>query len=98
MPEYDTLDEFKASIRKNNQEQLDKQDDLAVENALVDQVIEGMEAEIPPQALLLHTESKVVDQLVHADIVHGLRDLSLHALDDLMPVRRSVPRFLHAAG
>ena len=34
--EYDTLDEFKASIRKNNQEQLDKQDDLAVENALVE--------------------------------------------------------------
>ena len=45
--EYDTLEEFKESIRKSNQEQLDKQDDLAVENALVDQVIEGMEAEIP---------------------------------------------------
>ena len=45
--EYDTLEEFKESIRKSNQEQLDKQDDLAVENALVDQVIEGMDAEIP---------------------------------------------------
>ena len=45
--EYDTLEEFKESIRKSNQEQLDKQDDLAVENALVDQVIGGMEAEIP---------------------------------------------------
>ena len=45
--EYDTLEEFKESIRKSNQEQLDKQDDLAVENALVDQVVEGMEAEIP---------------------------------------------------
>jgi trigger factor len=45
--DYDTLEEFKASIRKSNQEQLDKQDDMAVENALVDQVIEGMEAEIP---------------------------------------------------
>ena len=45
--EYDTLEEFKQSIRKSNQEQLDKQDDLAVEHALVDQVIEGMEAEIP---------------------------------------------------
>ena len=44
--EYDTLDEFKASIRKNNQEQLAKQDDLAVENALVDQVIESMEGEM----------------------------------------------------
>ena len=51
---YDTLEEFKESIRKNNQEQLDKQDDLAVENALVDQVIESMEAEIP-QACLLYT-------------------------------------------
>ena len=45
--EYDTLEEFKESIRKSKQEQLDKQDDLAVENALVDQVVEGMEAEIP---------------------------------------------------
>ena len=45
--EYDTLEEFTDSIRKSNQEQLDKQDDLAVENALVDQVIGGMEAEIP---------------------------------------------------
>ncbi len=45
--EYDTLEEFKDSIRKSNQEQLDKQDDLAVENALVDQVVAGMEAEIP---------------------------------------------------
>lgn len=45
--DYDTLEEFKESIRKGNQEQLDKQDDLAAENALVDQVIEGMEAEIP---------------------------------------------------
>ena len=45
--EYDTLEEFKESIRKSNQEQLDKQDDLAVENALVDQVIAGMEADIP---------------------------------------------------
>ena len=51
--EYDTLDEFKASIRKNNQEQLDKQDDLAVENALVDQVIESMEGEIPRQCMML---------------------------------------------
>lgn len=45
--EYDTLEEFKESIRKNNQEQLDKQDDLAVENALVDQVIESMELRSP---------------------------------------------------
>ena len=59
--EYDTLDEFKASIRKNNQEQLDKQDDLAVENALVDQVIDGMEAEIP-QAMYDVRMDQSVDQ------------------------------------
>ncbi len=58
--EYDTLEEFKESIRKSNQEQLDKQDDLAVENALVDQVIEGMEADIP-QAMY---ESRM-DELVN---------------------------------
>lgn len=45
--EYDTLDELKTSIRKGQQEQLDKQAELDVENALVDQVIESMEAEIP---------------------------------------------------
>ncbi len=58
--EYDTLEEFKESIRKSNQEQLDKQDNLAVENALVDQVIEGMEADIP-QAMY---ESRM-DELVN---------------------------------
>jgi trigger factor len=45
--EYDTLDALKDSIRKGKQEQLDKQDSLDVENKLVDQVIDGMEAEIP---------------------------------------------------
>ena len=45
--EYDTLDELKESIRKGQQEQIDKQAELDMENALVDQVIEGMEAEIP---------------------------------------------------
>ena len=45
--EYDTLEELKASIRTGKQEQLDKQDELEVENALVDQVVAGMEADIP---------------------------------------------------
>ena len=36
------------------------------------------------QALLLHTEGKVVDQLIHPHVVHGLGDLRLHAADDLI--------------
>ncbi|MBQ7858607.1 MAG: trigger factor [Faecalibacterium sp.] len=45
--EYDTLAELKESIRKGQQDQLDKQAELDLENALVDLVVEKMEAEIP---------------------------------------------------
>ena len=70
--EYDTLDEFKASIRKNNQEQLDKQDDLAVENALVDQVIESMEGEIP-QAMYDARMDEMVNDFAFRVEQQGLR-------------------------
>ena len=46
--EYDTLDELKASIRKNMEESNEKQAELEVENALVDKVIETLEGDIPP--------------------------------------------------
>ena len=45
--EFDTLDDLKADIRKKKQEQTDKEDELNLENALVDQVVEGMKVEIP---------------------------------------------------
>lgn len=45
--EYDTLDELKASIRKGMEEQAEKEAELEVENALVDQVIETMQGDIP---------------------------------------------------
>ncbi len=45
--EYDTVAELKDSIRKNQQEQMDKQAELDMENALVDMVIENMECEVP---------------------------------------------------
>ncbi len=45
--EYDTLDELKASIRKGMEEQAEKEAELAVENALVDQIIDNMQGEIP---------------------------------------------------
>ncbi len=70
--EYDTLEEFKESIRKSNQEQLDKQDDLAVENALVDQVIEGMEAEIP-QAMYDSRMDEMVNDFSYRIEQQGLR-------------------------
>ena len=70
--EYDTLDAFKESIRKNNQEQLDKQDDLAVENALVDQVIDGMEAEIP-QAMYDVRMDEMVNDFAFRVEQQGLR-------------------------
>jgi len=58
--EYDTLAELRESIVKNKQEQADKQDDLAVENALVDQVVAGMTADVP--AAMIETQ---VDNMVH---------------------------------
>ena len=70
--EYDTLDAFKESIRKNNQEQLDKQDDLAVENALVDQVIESMEGEIP-QAMYDARMDEMVNDFAFRVEQQGLR-------------------------
>ena len=85
--EYDTLDEFKASIRKNNQEQLDKQDDLAVENALVDQVIEGMEAEIP-QAMY----DVRMDELVN-DFAFRMEQQGLRLEDYLKYMGQSVDQF-----
>ena len=45
--EFDTLDELKEDIRKHKQEQTDKEDELDLENALVDQVVDGMKVEIP---------------------------------------------------
>lgn len=45
--EYDTLEELKASIRKGMEEQNEKQAELEVENALVDQVVESLEGDIP---------------------------------------------------
>ena len=63
---------FKASIRKNNQEQLDKQDDLAVENALVDQVIESMEGEIP-QAMYDVRMDEMVNDFAFRVEQQGLR-------------------------
>lgn len=45
--EYDTLSELKDSIRDKQQKELDEQAEREVENALVDQIVETIEGEIP---------------------------------------------------
>ena len=45
--EYDTLDELKDSIRKGMEANNEKQADQQVENELIDQVVAGMQGEIP---------------------------------------------------
>lgn len=45
--EHDTLEELRAGIRKEKQEQADKNDELELENGLVDQLVASMEGEIP---------------------------------------------------
>lgn len=45
--EYDTLKELKDSIRKEKQDQLDKQADMETETKLVEQIVDTIEGEIP---------------------------------------------------
>ena len=71
----------------HGQDQLDKQDDLAVENALVDQVIEGMEAEIP-QAMY----DVRMDELVN-DFAFRMEQQGLRLEDYLKYMGQSVDQF-----
>ncbi|HEX2939075.1 MAG TPA: trigger factor, partial [Ruminiclostridium sp.] len=45
--EFDTLDEYKADIKKHIQEAKDRKSTNDVDDALIDQIVEGMKAEIP---------------------------------------------------
>lgn len=45
--EYDTLEELRTSIKKDLQDQMDRQAELTAENALVDQVVDGMTVVVP---------------------------------------------------
>jgi len=46
--EYDTLDEFKASIRKEKEDRCEQEADVELENDLVNQIVATMEGDIPP--------------------------------------------------
>ena len=59
--EYDTLDELKDSIRKGIQANQDKQADQKVENDLLDQVVNGMKADIPDAMIESRIEELVQD-------------------------------------
>ena len=45
--EFDTLDELKKDLKKKALERKQKVNDEAVENAIVDKIVDGMQAEIP---------------------------------------------------
>ena len=59
--EYDTLDELKDSIRKGIAANQEKQADQKLENDLIDQVVSGMQAEIPEAMVNARIEELVQD-------------------------------------
>ena len=59
--EYDTLDEFKASILKNMEEAAEKQEELEVEKDLVDQLFATLEGDIPPVMIETRIDEMVRD-------------------------------------
>lgn len=59
--EYDTLDELKDSIRKGIAANQEKQADQKLENDLIDQVVSGMQTEIPEAMVNARIEELVQD-------------------------------------
>lgn len=59
--EFDTLDEYKADIKKHLQESKDHKSDNDVEDALIDQILAGMKAEIPEVMFERSVDSMVND-------------------------------------
>ena len=59
--EYDTLDELKDSIRKGIAANQEKQAEQKLENDLIDQVVSGMQAEIPEAMINARIEELVQD-------------------------------------
>ncbi len=59
--EYDTLDELKASIRKEMEEHNEKQADLLVEDELVKQVVADMKCDVPREMYELRMDELVRD-------------------------------------
>lgn len=75
--EYDTLDELKASIRKGMEDQNQREIELDVENALVDQIVDSLEGDIP--ACMIETR---IDEMVR-DFEYRLQQQGLRLQDYL---------------
>ena len=85
--EYDTLEDLKASIIKEMQERADKEAELEVENALVDQLVEGMEVDVPACMI----ESRI-DEMVR-DFEYRLQQQGLRLQDYLQYMGGEVAKF-----
>ena len=70
--EYDTLDELKDSIRKGIEENNSKQADAQVENDLIEQVVNGMTADIP-QAMIDGRVEELVQDFQYRIAQQGLK-------------------------
>lgn len=70
--EYDTLEELKDSIRKGIETNNEKQADQQVENDLIEQVVNGMKAEIP-QAMIDSRIDELVQDFEYRIAQQGLK-------------------------
>lgn len=70
--EYDTLAELKENIRKQQTERAEKNAELEVENALVDQIVDGMEVEVP-QCMIERRADEMVQEYASRMQSQGLR-------------------------
>ncbi len=59
--EYDTLDEFKASIRREKEDRCEQEADVELENDLVNQIVETMEGDIPPVMISTRAQEMLQD-------------------------------------
>lgn len=59
--EFDTLEEYKADVKKHIQESKDRKSKNEVEDALIDQITEGMTAEIPDAMVETSIDNMVND-------------------------------------
>lgn len=70
--EYDTLEELKNSIRNEMSDRAAKNAEMEVENALVDQIVNGMSAEIP-QCMIEQRTDEMVDSFAYRMQSQGLK-------------------------
>lgn len=63
--EFDTVEEYKDSIRKEMQGDLDRRNDIEIENELISEIIRRTKFDVPSQMLKDHLEDEVRDYEQH---------------------------------